>query len=64
MNSLRDIPVPDINQVDSGRVISIAEAVDNLSKRFSEDLDNEIDREICDLYGFSASERVEILVIH
>jgi hypothetical protein len=64
VNSLRDIPVPDINRLDSHRVISIAETVDNLSKRFSEDLDNEIDREICDLYGFSASERVEILGIH
>jgi TaqI-like C-terminal specificity domain len=61
VSSLSDIPVPSLDSVDSSRLISIADAVDTLSKRYSEQLDDEVDRDICEIYGFSASERSEIL---
>lgn len=61
VSSLRDLPVPDINRIDNACIRSVTEKVQEITKKYSYSLDDEIDREISELYGFSPSERTELL---
>jgi TaqI-like C-terminal specificity domain len=63
-NLLKAFPAPDMSKVDAAEINRIASAVERLQAgRGAQSLDYEIDSSVADLYGFSSSERRNILGI-
>jgi hypothetical protein len=60
VSSLNHLPVPDLLKIDTRRVIAISEKVEEITRSYNSTLDDEIDREVSELYGLSASDRSEL----
>ena len=61
---LKALPVPDFRRVGASVLKTILDGVERLSRgRVDRDTDDEVDRLVAEIYGFTASERHEILGI-
>ena len=60
VNLLNAAPVPNLAGVNAVTLASVIDMVDQLSKKPDSELDNSLDDLVCDLYGFTPTERREL----
>jgi N-6 DNA Methylase/TaqI-like C-terminal specificity domain len=57
VNLLNGVPVPDLTKIDAKTLSLVTDAVDRLSAKSDERVDDDLDDLICGLYGFTPTER-------
>jgi hypothetical protein len=57
---LSEVPVPELGTVDARTLSRIIDMVDEVSRRPDPEIDTELDNIVCELYGFSPTERREL----